>query len=83
MAGAPPAVLISESLAKRKFPGQDPIGQRLHVGRHDGPWYTVVGVVGDVKQASLAARQSDAVYITAAQWYFADNRDVAGGSRAR
>ena len=73
VAGVPVAVLISESFAERKFPGQDPIGQRLHVGRTDLPWYTIVGVVGDVKQASLAVSQSDALYITPAQWYFADN----------
>jgi putative ABC transport system permease protein len=73
VSGAPVAVLISESLAKRKFPGQDPIGHRLHVGRQDLPWYTIVGVVGDVKQASLALTQSDAVYIPAAQWYAPDN----------
>jgi putative ABC transport system permease protein len=73
VAGAPPAVVISESLAKRKFGDQDPIGRRAHVGRRDLPWYTIVGVVGDVKQASLAAQQSDAAYITAEQWYFADS----------
>jgi putative ABC transport system permease protein len=71
--GAPVAVLISESLAKRKFPGADPVGQRLHLGRTDLPWYTVVGVVGDVKQASLAMSQSDAVYIRTTQWYSTDN----------
>jgi putative ABC transport system permease protein len=73
VAGAPVAVLINESFAKRKFPGKDPIGQRVHVGRTDLPWYTIVGVVGDVKQTSLAVSQSDAVYITPTQWYFADN----------
>jgi putative ABC transport system permease protein len=73
VAGAPLALLISESLAKRKFPSQDPIGQRVHVGPTNRPWFTIVGVVGDVKQASLAVSQSDAVYITATQWFFADN----------
>jgi putative ABC transport system permease protein len=73
MAGTSPAVVISESLAKGKFPGQDPIGKRVHVGPTDGPWYTIVGVVGDVKQTSLAVSQSDAVYITTTQWHFADN----------
>jgi putative ABC transport system permease protein len=69
---APGAALISESLAKRKFPDQDPIGKRLHIGPTDRPMYTIVGVVGDVKQASLAAPQTDAVYITPAQGWFAD-----------
>jgi putative ABC transport system permease protein len=72
-ADAPLAVLISESLAKSKFPGQDPIGQRLRIGPSDGPWYTVVGVVGNVKQTSLVMSQSDAVYMTTEQWsLFAD-----------
>ena len=68
VAGAPVAVLISESLAKRKFPGQDPVGHR-GTGPPGSTLDTIVGVVGDVKQASLALAQSDAVYIPAAQWY--------------
>jgi putative ABC transport system permease protein len=67
-ADAPPAVLISESLARSKFGNEDPIGQRLRMGPNDGPWDTVVGVVGNVKQTSLAVTQTDAVYITTTQW---------------
>jgi len=70
-AGAPLVAVISESVAKRRLPGQDPVGRRLRVGA--GPLYTVVGVVGDVKQVSLALSESDAVYVTADQWRFADN----------
>jgi putative ABC transport system permease protein len=68
--GAPLVALISESMAKRRLPGLDPIGRRLRIGA--GEPYTVVGVVGDVKQVSLAVNESDAVYVTAAQWRFAD-----------
>src|SRR5207245_5117425 len=70
---APFAVVINESLAKRKFPERDPIGQRLHVGGTNRPWYTIVGVVGDVKHTSLALSQPDAVYTTSTQWDFPDN----------
>ena len=77
VAGRPMAVLISESLAKRKFSGRDPIGQRLRIGpgidRTSDPWPIIVGVVGNVRQASLALAESDAVYTTPAQWYWADN----------
>jgi predicted permease len=73
LAGAPPVALISESLAQRRFPGQDPIGRRVRLGPAGGPLSTIVGVVGDVKQASLAASQADAFYTTPAQWRFADN----------
>jgi putative ABC transport system permease protein len=73
-AGAPLAAVINESMAKRRLPGLNPIGQRLHVGPNSGPWFTVVGVVGDITQTSLAITRSDAVYMTAEQWQrFADN----------
>ena len=71
-ADAPLAVVISESLATKEFGSQDPIGQRLHVGPVDRPWYTIVGVVSDVKQVSLAAGLQDDVYITSEQSWFAD-----------
>ena len=69
----PPVILISESLAMRKFPSQDPIGKRVRVGgRATAPMFTVVGVVGDVKQMSLAMDETDAVYTTTEQWHWAD-----------
>src|SRR5208337_2117789 len=73
----PQAILISESLAKRKFPGQDPIGQRVRIGpdidQADQPWHTIVGVVGDVKQTSLALSKPDAFYTTPSEWRWIDN----------
>ena len=72
-ADTPPVVVISESLARSKFQDQDPIRQRLRLGASDGPWSTIVGVVGDVKQTSLTAPQANAVYMTTEQWrLFAD-----------
>ena len=72
-ANTPPVVLISESLARSKFQDQDPIGQRLRLGGYDGPWSTIVGVVGDVKQTSLTVSETNAVYMTNEQWrLFAD-----------
>jgi putative ABC transport system permease protein len=72
-AGAPRVAVISESLAKMALPGIDPIGQTLGLGPNDGPPYTIVGVVGDVRQVSLALNRSEAVYMTPSQWYWADN----------
>lgn len=71
-ASAPFAALISESLAKSQFPGQSAIGKRLHVGPTGRPWYTVVGVVADVKQTSLAISDPYAVYLSEPQTWFAD-----------
>jgi len=52
---ASPVVIISESIAKRYFGGQDPIGRRLKWGpeQSDSPWLTIVGVVGEVKHGAL------------------------------
>lgn len=74
--GAPTAVLISESFAKRIFGERDPLGKRLRVGpdagHADKPWGTIVGVVGDVKQQSLAMTADDAFYVPTTQWPWAD-----------
>jgi putative ABC transport system permease protein len=70
--GAPLVMVINESFARRKFPGRDPIGQRVHLGPDRGPWFTIIGVAGDVKQLSLAASVSDAAYIPTDQSWFAD-----------
>ncbi len=72
-AGAPPVAVISESLAKIRFGDQDPVGRRLHIGPTDRPWFTIVGVVGDVKQVSLAKSQPEAVYVPTTQWWFVDS----------
>ena len=71
-ASAPQSAVMSESLARSQFPHQDPIGKRLKVGPPDRPWYTVVGVVGDIKQSSLAASDPAAVYLSTRQTWFAD-----------
>jgi putative ABC transport system permease protein len=53
----PPVVVINESLARSYFRGQDPIGQRMtfsKVADSSSTWSTIVGVVGDEHQVSLA-----------------------------
>ena len=72
---APASFLISESLARQTFGDTDPIGQQVRFGPDtDGsrPWGTVVGVVGDVKQQSLASSNTAAFYVPIAQWRWID-----------
>jgi putative ABC transport system permease protein len=74
--GAPEAIVISESLARRVFPNADPIGERLRIGPEiadtSRAWGTVVGVVGDVTQTSLALGADDAFYVAMGQWPWVD-----------
>jgi putative ABC transport system permease protein len=72
VSGAPRAVVLNESFAKRRFPKGDAIGQRLQFGPDEGPWYTVVGVVGDVRQTSLSLGDENAIYVTPGQWHWGD-----------
>ena len=72
-ASAPFVALISASLARQEFGNGDPLGKRMHVGPTDYPWFTVVGVVGDVRQDSLALGDADAVYLPESQTWFADD----------
>jgi putative ABC transport system permease protein len=46
---ARPVVIVSETMARRYWPGEDPVGRRLRRDVPDSPWMTVIGVAGDVK----------------------------------
>jgi putative ABC transport system permease protein len=46
--GTPPVIVINEPMARRFWPGGDPLGQRIRFDARQ-PWLTVVGVVGDVR----------------------------------
>jgi putative ABC transport system permease protein len=45
---AEPTVVVNETMARRHWPGEDPIGRRVRF-EENGPWFTIVGVVADVQ----------------------------------
>ncbi|MDQ6831591.1 MAG: ABC transporter permease [Gemmatimonadota bacterium] len=55
-------VMLSASVAKRYWPSESPIGKRVRT-LPTGPWYTVVGVVGDVPDAALEQPKAELVYL--------------------
>jgi hypothetical protein len=65
-AGAPPVVVIGESLARHYWPGMDPIGKRFK--SPDG-WMTVVGVVRDTRYRNFREPRPS-MYIPLAQSFF-------------
>ena len=66
--GSPPVLVVGETLARTLFPGEDPIGHRVRIGSAtEGPWQTIVGVVGDVHHKDLTAAPSLQMYMAQAQ----------------
>ena len=66
--GQPRAVVVNESFARQRWPDSDPIGRRIaqyapSVSPDDDVFYTVVGVVRDVREASLAEPPEATVYL--------------------
>ncbi len=62
---APHVAVISESLAREKWPDRDPLGEKIEFGNMDGDLrlLTVVGVVGDIRANSLEALPRPTIYV--------------------
>jgi putative ABC transport system permease protein len=71
---APGVVLVNEAMGRKYFPGEDPVGRRLlrRWWSEDMPQaWEIVGVIGDVKTASLEGEPDEAIYFPSAQVSFA------------
>src|SRR6185503_6665602 len=64
-AGATPTVVINEALARAQWPEEDPVGRRLSMGlgADGGPFLTVIGVVGDMRQMGLDVPADPELYV--------------------
>jgi predicted permease len=60
--GAPEVVIVSEGVAARFWPGQNPIGKRVSFGEPTGPFFTVIGVAREALTAGLEERWRSGVY---------------------
>ena len=62
-------VIVNETLARRLWPGRDPLGQRLRpnmsasIGTANNPWHTVIGVAKDVKEGGVAGETGAELYL--------------------
>ena len=92
-ANSPHVAVISESLARERWPNQDPIGHTIEFGNMDGDLrlLTIVGIVGDTHEYGLDAPPRPTVYvdllqrphaaITLTMLSDADMRSVASAAR--
>ena len=91
---SPPVALINQTLARRYFPNENPVGRRLRIIFNDAEleWREIIGVVADVKYRRLNDEPRPRIYATLAQDAFhemyvavktdADPRSVIGAVRA-
>jgi putative ABC transport system permease protein len=66
---APRVAIVNDAMARRSWPGQDPAGRRLMLGARDSgaPWFTVVGVVGDMRRQGLEREALPQIFVSLAQ----------------
>ncbi len=68
---SPKVAIIDDYMAAQFWPGQDPLGKRIHLGAlsdNDAPVVSVVGVVGRVKQYTLDSDPRIALYVPHLQY---------------
>jgi putative ABC transport system permease protein len=66
---ASPVAVISDSMARQSWPGKNPLGKRIRMGRPEEghPFRTVVGIVGDVKPNAMDHDPTPTAYVPLAQ----------------
>ena len=66
---APPVAIVNEMMARRWWQGHDPVGRRVKLGPRDADsrWYTVVGVVGDMRRQGLEREALPQLFLSLAQ----------------
>ena len=66
---APPVAIINDAMARRSWPGHDPVGRRFKLGPRDSerPWFTVVGVVTDMRRQGLERDAVPQMFVSLAQ----------------
>ena len=66
-AESPPVVIISQSLARKHWQNESPIGKRISFRPGQTPWMEIIGVVGDVRMVSPDEEPVPALYVPHAQ----------------
>ena len=70
-----PVALVNEEMARRYWQGRDAIGGRFRLGRE---WFTVVGIVGDVRHNGVTEVIKEKFYVPHSQWHKATGSPIRG-----
>jgi len=73
-ARAPAVAVINQAMARHRWPGGNPIGERIAFAYNPDAWITVVGIVSDTREYGLGHPAKDEIYLpTAQQGGFSNN----------
>jgi len=64
-------VIVNQALARKYYPGEDPLGKRFHIGGPESAkpvWMTIVGIVGDIHRRTLEIAPQSEMYIPFLQY---------------
>jgi hypothetical protein len=80
--------LINQTMARHRWPSEDPIGKRVsfqsqHLNDHGQQWITIAGVIGDAKEYGLDRPVGDETYVPLAHTSFAGNLVVRTAAEDR
>ena len=66
---SPRVAIVNDAMARRSWPGHDPLGRRFKLGprESEGTWYTVIGVVGDMRRQGLEREALPQIFEALAQ----------------
>jgi putative ABC transport system permease protein len=66
---APPVAIVNDAMARRLWPGRDPVGRRFKPGPRDSdrPWYVVVGVVADMRRQGVEREPVPQMFVSLVQ----------------
>jgi putative ABC transport system permease protein len=63
-----PVIVLAHSAARALFPNENPVGRRVRIGDpNDGPWRTIIGIVGDVRHTGLDIPPTPQMYTPQSQ----------------
>jgi putative ABC transport system permease protein len=63
---APPVCIVNQALAAQLFPGEDPVGRQIRNSQNGPPW-TIIALVGNVKHAALDEEPQPEMYVSTSQ----------------
>lgn len=83
-ADKPLVAVINQSMARHSWPGENPIGKRVHLGNPHAPlpWATVVGIVGDTRIGAPDEPAPDQFYFPLTQPSIVTDTNASGGAPA-